>query len=75
MQKYLRLAKISVVREKPHGPHTLRFSLATHMMDSNIDYETISAILGHSSINSTNRYIIADIEKLRLCSLNPKEVV
>lgn len=75
MQKYLRLAKISVVREKPHGPHTLRFSLATHMMDSNIDYETISAILGHSNINSTNRYIIADIEKLRLCSLNPKEVV
>lgn len=75
MQKYLRIANISVVKEKPHGPHTLRFSLATHMMDAGVEYETISAVLGHSDPASTNRYLRADIEKLRLCALNPEEVL
>jgi len=75
MQKYLRTAGISVESEKPHGPHTLRFSLATHMMDAGIEYETISAILGHADPASTNRYLRADIEKLRLCALNPEEVM
>lgn len=75
MQKYLRIANISVVYEKPHGPHTLRFSLATHMMDAGVEYETISAVLGHSDPASTNRYLRADIEKLRLCALNTEEVL
>lgn len=75
MQKYLRIANISVESEKPHGPHTLRFSLATHMMDAGVEYETISAVLGHSDPASTNRYLRADIEKLRLCALNPGEVL
>lgn len=75
MQKYLRIANISVETEKPHGPHTLRFSLATHMMDAGIEYETISAVLGHSDPASTNRYLRVDIEKLRLCALNPEEVL
>lgn len=75
MQKYLRAAHITVETEKPHGPHTLRFSLATHMMDAGIEYETISAVLGHSDPASTNRYLRADIEKLRLCALNPEGVM
>jgi len=75
MQKYLRIAKIPIQYDKPHGPHTLRFSLATHMMDAGIEYETISAVLGHSNPASTNRYLRADIEKLRLCALNPEEVL
>ena len=75
MQRYLKIAKIPVSSEKPHGPHTLRFSLATQMMDAGIEYETISAVLGHSNPASTNRYLRADIEKLRLCALNPEEVL
>lgn len=75
MQRYLRIAKISVESEKPHGSHTLRFSLATHMLDAGIEYETISAVLGHSNPASTNRYLRADIEKLRLCALNPEEAL
>lgn len=75
MQRYLRIAKISVESEKPHGSHTLRFSLATHMLDAGIEYETISAVLGHSNPASTNRYLRSDIEKLRLCALNPEEVL
>lgn len=75
MQKYLRAANISVETEKPHGPHMLRFSLATHMMDAGIEYETISAVLGHADPASTNRYLRADIEKLRLCALNPEGVM
>lgn len=75
MQKYLRAANISVESEKPHGPHTLRFSLATHMMDAGIEYETISAVLGHANPSSTMRYLRVDIEKLRLCALNPEGVM
>ena len=75
MQRYLRTAQIAVETEKPHGPHTLRYSLATRMMDAGIEYETISAVLGHSNPASTNRYLSVDIEKLRLCALNPEGVV
>lgn len=75
MQKYLHAAHISIESEKPHGMHTLRFSLATHMLDSGVEYETISAVLGHSDPASANRYLRADVEKLRLCALNPEGVM
>ena len=45
------------------------------MMDAGIEYETISAVLGHADPASTNRYLRADIEKLRLCALNPEGVM
>lgn len=74
MQKYLRDAHVPVCTEKPHGFHTFRFTLATRLLDEEIPIETISAILGHSSYDTTKIYLRADINKLRQCALNPEAV-
>lgn len=48
--------------------HALRHTFATRCVESNCDYKTISAILGHSSIATTmNLYVHPDIEQKRRC--------
>jgi integrase len=54
---------------RKHGPHALRHSLATSMLDSQTPLPAISSVLGHSSTQSTTVYIGVDVEALRALSL------
>ncbi len=42
--------------QKKIGLHTLRHSIATHLMETGMRIEAISRFLGHSSLESTQRY-------------------
>ena len=54
---------------KKHGPHSLRHSLATNMINENIPLEDVSSILGHESTTTTNIYITKDTTHLRELTL------
>ena len=54
---------------KKHGPHSLRASVSSSMINDNIPYEAVRSVLGHTSSNSICRYAKNDIEKLRRCAI------
>lgn len=53
---------------KHHGSHSLRHSLATNLMKNNVSVPTISSILGHSTTESTKKYLAIDLSSLLNCS-------
>jgi len=64
-----RRSQIKGWQKKKHGPHSLRFSLASNMLKQGISFQVISTALGHSSTESTKAYVKIDIDRLRECSL------
>lgn len=70
LKKYMDIAGIDPGNRKC-GPHALRSSLASSMVNNDISYETVRKVLGHSSNNAVKHYTRIDVEKLRRYSLTP----
>lgn len=71
--QYIKLAKITVPDGKKHGPHALRHSLASALLEENIPLPTIAEVLGHKSTETTGNYLKIDINQLRQCALDVPE--
>jgi site-specific recombinase XerD len=68
----MRTAGIKIQDGKKHGPHALRHSLASALLEEKIPLPIISEVLGHTNIESTSVYLKIDINQLRTCSLEPE---
>ena len=75
MNRYRKLAGLSVEEFGSGAMHSLRHTLATRMMEHNVPLETISSILGHRSLGATTIYTKASLPVLRTACLDPDAVV
>ena len=71
MRCCLKHAELPLPPRGHRGMHSLRHSLATEMLRCGTSLHTISAVLGHTSSESTRPYTRVDIEALRSVCLSP----
>ena len=59
-------ALLPALKQKNIHPHSLRHSTAVHLLKSGVDLSTIAHWLGHTSINTTHKYVTIDLEAKRV---------
>jgi integrase len=55
--------------KRHHGPHSLRHSLASRLLENSVPIHVISETLGHATTETTMSYLRIDVSSLMKCSL------
>jgi|TARA_B110000914_G_scaffold221574_1_gene233600 site-specific recombinase XerD len=63
--QYLVMKHLKTLTLNSYGPHALRHSFATHLLNEGVGIETIKSLLGHESIKSTQIYTHVTLTKLQ----------
>lgn len=69
VKKVIELSGIEM-GERFCGIHFLRHNVASNLINKNMPIETVAAVLGHASPDTTNIYITVNEDKLRECTLS-----
>ena len=67
--------KAGLPKRRAAGLGSLRHSLATRMLEDGTSVETIAGVLGHTCVETTNRYIRVTPSLLRKATLDPDKEV
>ena len=70
VQCALRDADIDPARRK-QGPHAMRSSLASSMVNDDVPYEVVRRVLGHTDVNAIKSYARLDVEQLAKYTIEP----
>src|SRR5439155_17526401 len=73
-QRIYNWAKQKAQIHKSKGIHTLRHCFATHLLEAGVDLVTIKTLLGHNSLQSTQRYLQIRQPKLT-ATANPLDLL
>lgn len=68
--QYMNKSGILIPKGKKHGPHALRHSLASALLQNNIPMPVISEVLGHADSQTTSTYLKIDLLNLRKYALD-----
>ncbi len=68
IKHYMELAHLPTLKKR-RGMHSLRHTMASHLLEKDTPLAVISDILGHMDTDSTAVYLKVDTKKLRECAM------